>query len=169
MKYKIILVAVVLGFAIPINGFAQLKSNSKLPDFTTILAQPAAGFLDSFLDPSKFHMSHSFSMSFGMAGGAQILQNSYVNTMFFQISNNLHLTTNIGIMSTPYHTFGDNSYLNKPVFFGGAQLDYKISDNASLMFRIESSPYNRYSAYNGFYNRYDNRDLWMNTQNKFSR
>jgi len=165
MKYKIILIALVLSFAFPMSGIAQLKSNSKLPDFTSILAQPTSGFFDNLLDPSKFHMSHSLSMSFGMAGGAQMLQNSYVNTMFFQFSDKVQLTTNIGVMSTPYHTFGDNSYLNKPVFFGGAQLDYKLSDNTSLMFRIESSPYNRYSGYNSF----DNRSLWMGNQNLFFR
>ncbi len=164
MKSRIILIALVLSVLLPLNGFAQLKSNSKMPDFTSILSQPVGGFFDNLLDPSKFHMSHSFTMSFGMAGGAQMLQNSYVNTMFFQLSDNMRLTTNLGVMATPYHTFGNNSYLNKPVFFGGAQLDYKISDNTRLMFRIESSPYNNYYGYN----RFDNRSLWMNNQSQFS-
>ncbi|KAA3616944.1 MAG: hypothetical protein D8M58_04905 [Calditrichaeota bacterium] len=139
-------------FLIPFLAFGQLKKDTKKPDFTNILAKPADSFLLGFLDPSKFQMNHSFNMSFGMGGGQQMLQNAYINTMFFQFSDNLTLSTDIGIMQTPYHTFGQNSSLNNPQFFGGAQLDYKISENSHLQLRFESVPASYFNQRNQFYN-----------------
>lgn len=137
---------------IPFLAFAQLKKDTQAPDFTNILTKPADSFLLGFLDPSKFQMNHSFSMSFGMGGGQQMLQNAYINTMFFQFSENFTLTTDLGIMQTPYHTFGENSSLNNPQFFGGAQLNYKISEHSHLQLRFESVPVNYFNYRNQNYN-----------------
>ncbi len=137
---------------IPFLAFAQLKKDTKKPDFTNIITKPADSFLMGFLDPSKFQMNHSFSMSFGMGGGQQMLQNAYINTMFFQFSENLTLTTDLGIMQTPYHTFGKNNSLNDPQFFGGAQLNYKISEHSQLQVRFESLPGSYYNYGNRYYN-----------------
>ena len=103
-------------------------------------------------------------MSFGMAGGAQMLQNAYLNTMHFQLSEDLLLTTDLGILSTPYHTFGKNSFLDNPQFFGGAQIDYKISENSSLKLRFESNPFGYYP----YGNRYMNPFYNPNNLNGFS-
>ena len=46
---------------------------------------------------------------------------------------------------------GENSTLNDPRFFGGAELEYRLSKNSTLLLRFESLPYNGYS--NGYYNR----------------
>jgi hypothetical protein len=137
---------------IPFLAFAQLKKDTKLPDISDIIAKPASNFLFDFSDPSKFQMNHTLSMSFGMAGNSQLLQNSYLNTMLFSLSDNLTLRTDIGILSTPYHTFGKNSSLNDPQFFGGAELNYQISENSFIQLRFDSLPYSSY--YNNYYNNY---------------
>lgn len=155
MKYRISVTLFFLLIAIPFMLCAQLKKDSKQPDFTSILSKPAESYLFGLMDPSKFQMSHQFSMSFGMAGNAQMLQNTYVNSMNFLLSEDLMLTTDLGIMSTPYHTFGENSFLNTPQFFGAAELNYKISDQSFLKLRFEKSPYGYYSPY-GYDNRYYN-------------
>ena len=152
---------------IPCLAFAQLKKDSKQPDFTNILAKPENSFLMSFLDPSKFQMNHSFSMSFGAGGGQQMLQNAYVNTMFFQFSENLTLTTDLGIMQTPYHTFGENSSVSNPQFFGGAQLNYKISDKSFLQLRFESVPYNYFNSRNNYYDPFYRSNLFDNRNRTF--
>ena len=86
-----------------------------------------------------------------------MLQNSYINSMLFNFSEKLTIRTDLGIMSTPYHNFGENSSLSNPQFFGGVELNYQLSDKASIHFRIDSSPYGNYnqSMYNR-YNRYNN-------------
>lgn len=138
---------------VPFLAFAQLKKDTKMPDITNVIAKPTESFLLNFSDPSKFQMNHTMSMSFGMGGGNQMLQNSYLNTMLFKLSDDITLTTDIGIMSTPYHTFGESSSLNDPQFFGGAELNYQVSENAFIQLRFESLPYNSYYN-NGFYNNY---------------
>jgi hypothetical protein len=87
-----------------------------------------------------------------MGGGAQMLQNSYLNTMLFNLSENLTLRTDLGILQTPYHTFGESSSLNDPHFFGGAALEYRISKNAFLQLNFESLPYGTYNN-SYYYNR----------------
>jgi len=147
-KYSFALFITLL--LIPFLAFAQLKKDTKVPEFTSILAKPAESFF-GFLDPSKMQMNHSFSMTFGMGGGSQILQNAYINTISYQFSEDLQLITNLGILATPYHTFGENSSLNNPRFFGGAELNYKISENSSLQLRFESLPYSYYNYNNRYY------------------
>ena len=151
MKRKLMLIAVTF-LTVPLLAFGQLKKDTKLPDFSDIITKPANNFLLNFSDPTKFQMSHSFSMSFGMSGNQQMLQNSYINTMFFNLSDGLTLRTDLGILSTPYHTFGDKSSLNDPQFFGGAELNYQVSENTFIQLRFDSLPYTGY--YNGYYNSY---------------
>jgi len=136
---------------VPVLAFGQLKKDTKAPVLADVISKPAESFLLNLSDPSKFQMNHTLSMSFGMSGGSQILQNSYLNTMLFNLSENLTLRTDLGILSTPYHTFGENSSLNDPQFFGGAELQYQMTKNSSLLLRFESLPYNMYGS--GYYDR----------------
>ena len=152
MKSKLSSISIAF-LLIPLLAFGQLKKNTKLPEFTDVLAKPASSFLLNFSDPSKFQMNHSFSMSFGMAGNNNMLQNSYLNTMLFNLSDKITLKTDIGIMSTPYHTFGEKSSLNSPRFFGGAELNYQVSENSYIQLRFDSLPYSSY--YNNSYNNYN--------------
>jgi len=149
---RILILNIITLLLIPFLAFGQLKKDTKLPDISEILTRPSGGFLFDFSDPSKFQMNHTFSMSFGMAGNAQLLQNSYLNTMLFSLSDNLTLRTDLGILSTPYHTFGKNSSLNDPQFFGGAELNYQVSENSYIQLRFDSLPYSAY--YNNYYNSY---------------
>ncbi len=153
MKSRLGKILLLLIFLAPLIAFGQLKKDTKEPQFIDVLSKPADHYLFNLFDPSTVQMNHSFSMSFGMAGNSQMLQNSYVNTILFNLSEDLTLKTDIGILSTPYHTFGDNSPLNDQQFFGGAELHYKISNNSSLLLRFESSPYAGYGSsyyYNDF-------------------
>ena len=139
----------------PQKDYAQLKKYDKGPRISDVLTRPGSG-LFSFISSDKFHMSHSISTSYSAFGsGGGMMLNSYVNTIDMKLSDNLFLRTNIGIMSSPYNTFGDNFFLNKPQFFGGAELKYDFSDNSSLLFKVDYSPYNR-NYYSPFYSPYNN-------------
>ncbi len=126
--------------ALPNTSFAQFKRDTGAPNISGVLTAPGSDFLFGFLDPSKISMHHSMSMSYGMAGRNGMALSSYMNTIDFQLSENLFLRTNLGIMSSPYNTLGENFYLNKPRLFGGAQLHYKINEHSSLFFEVQSNP-----------------------------
>ena len=110
-----------------VNSHAQLKKDTGNPNISGILSSANNDFLLGFLDPSKIHMRHSFSMSYSGFSGQGMMLNSYLNTIDFQLSENLFLQTNIGLMNSPYNTFGEDFYLNDTKFFGGAKLKYRIN------------------------------------------
>lgn len=149
---KLVLLSTIL---MPLLAFGQLKKDTQTPQLLDVLSKPANNFLLNFSDPSTMQMNHSISMSYGMAGNSQILQNSYINTVLFNLSENITLRTDLGILSTPYHTFGESSSLNDPRFFGGAELHYRLSENSSILLRFESSPYAGYGS-SSLFNNYNN-------------
>lgn len=157
---KRILLITILGilFLSPMDSMAQLKKNAETPDFTGILTAPSNDVLFGFLDPSKMHMRHSFSMSYGAMGSHGMMLGAYLNTIDYQISEKLFLRTNIGVMSSPYNTYGEEFYLNKPQLFGGAMLKYQIDDDSSVMLRFDTAPghyYYRPGYRNTMFNSFD--------------
>jgi hypothetical protein len=140
---------IVIVFAIlllnPRNDYAQLKKSDKSLHLSDFLANQGNTFL-SFMNPESFHMSHSISASYSALGnGNGIMLNSYINTIDMKLTDNLYLRTNIGIMSSPYNTLGTNFRLNKPQFFGGAEFRYKLTDNSSILLRVNYSPFQTYN------------------------
>lgn len=125
---------------LPNKSFAQFKRDMGNPNISGLLTAPGSDLLFGFLDPSKITMHHSMSMSYGMSGRYGMALSAYMNTIDFQLSENLSIRTNLGIMSSPYNTMGENFYLNKPKLFGGAQLHYKINEHSSLFFQVQSNP-----------------------------
>ncbi|MFC2088623.1 hypothetical protein ACFLSX_03400 [Calditrichota bacterium] len=138
---KRFLALTIILLIIPFILFAQLKKDLKQPDFSNILVNPANQYsLFSFIDPSKLTMSHSASMSYTSMGGQSIVMNSYVNTIDYQFNDQLSMRTNLGIMASPYNSLPNNSYLNEQQFFGGAELNYRPSENTLLSLKFESLP-----------------------------
>lgn len=139
MKYLMVFVLCLL--FIPLLSFAQLKKDVTPTNISNTLNSlsynnPYLGFLD----PSKFHMTHGFSMSYMSMGGYGMMLNSYINTINYKFNENLFLTTKLGIMNSPYNSLPSNSAFNDVQFFGGAELKYLPSDNSAIIFRFESTP-----------------------------
>jgi hypothetical protein len=146
-KYSILFL-----FLVPVLSFAQLKTNVTKPNIseTLELGKTTDSFV-GFLDPSRFRMSHNLSMSYMSFGGGGAVINSYINTLHYKFSENLFLTTNLGIMNTPYNTLPGNENQNGYEFFGGAELKYFPTKNSAIYLRVEKSP----GLYSGsYYNPY---------------
>jgi hypothetical protein len=135
---KMVYTYLILAFLVTIPGLshAQFKRNVGQPNISGILNNNQNDLFLGLFDPSRMHMHHSFSLSYGGFGGNSMMLSSYINFMDYQISDNLFLQTNLGIMSAPYHTFGEKTDLNKPKIFGGARLEYKMSDHSSIMLQF---------------------------------
>lgn len=147
--FSTLAVVILVTFFFTQNTFAQFKNQTERPNISTALTGMPSSFLGGFLNPEKFRMHHSVSMSFGSFAGQSMMLSSYINSIDYQFSKDLLLQANLGIMSSPYNTFGKNFFLNKPQFFGSAQLNYRISDKAHIMLRFDSSPFG-YGYGNGF-------------------
>jgi len=145
---------VVLFIILPMAGYGQLKKDVSKPNISNTLnsATYANGLL-GFLDPSRLSMQHSFSMSYMSFGGGGMMVNTYMNTLNYTFSDKLFLSTNLGIMNSPYNSFSAKNALNQTQFFGGAELIYLPTKNSVLSIRFDYSPY-MYQPYvrSPFYN-----------------
>ena len=98
-------------------------------------------------------MQHSVSMSYMSMGSTNLMLNTYLNTMQYEFSDNLLLTTKLGIMNSPYNSMPHDNYLNESRFFGGAELLYKPTENMIFSISFESVPYLMRNNNNSYYHR----------------
>ncbi|MDZ7330445.1 MAG: hypothetical protein ONB31_00530 [candidate division KSB1 bacterium] len=130
--------------------FSQYRRQEKPTPISQELVRPQSNpFMGlSLLDPSKLHMSHSFSMSFFSMDGKGVSQGLYLNTLTYQIANPLLFRLQWGIQSYPYNTLSKNHpAFQSGLFLSGAELLYKPSDKFEMKFQINQTPYyNRYGS-----------------------
>lgn len=147
--------------------FGQLKSQDKPAQIKHEIIRPNQNSLIglSIFDPSKFSMSHSFSMSFFSIGGKGVSQGLYLNTLSYQIANPLLLRVQWGIQNYPYNSLAKNHPAFQSGFFlSGAELQYKPSDKLEMKLQFNSMPnymYNGYwyeNPYRPYWNSFGNED-----------
>lgn len=145
---KMVVTLLVCLFLIPTFAFAQLKQDGKL-NMAQALTKPQEIVGLFGLDPNKFSMSHSYSLSFSSFGGNSFSRGLYLNTMMYQLSNPLKMYFQFGVQHQP---FGSDQFQNRSQFFiSGAGVEYKPSDNFKLQFEFSQTPgyYSPYH-YSGF-------------------
>ena len=143
---------IILLIIIPTLGFGQLKKDVNKTNISESLEfSQAKDVMLGFLDPSRFNMSHNISMSYTAFGGGGAMINTYVNTLNYRFSDDLFLTTKLGIMNSPYNSMPGNSYLNDVQIFGGAELKWLPSENSAIFIRFERAPAFYSQGYYGNY------------------
>lgn len=152
MKSKTLLVVLVLAVALPTLAFGQLKEQSKPISFSQLLTQGLAapkglaGLLG--LNPNRFTMQQSYSLSYLSSGGNGFSQGMYLNTMRYQFADPLSVSVQWGMMNQPLSALGTAPLYQSGFFFSGANLEYKPSDKFSVGLQISSHPQsNYYSPY----------------------
>ena len=117
---------------------SEMKTSSifKADDFV----KKPDGFLKYLLDPAKFEMQQSYSLSFTSFGGRGYNQGLYLNTMNYRFSDPLLMQVRIGYLHQP---LGGNQLMaeqNGKVFLQKAMLQYKPAENMSITLDYESIP-----------------------------
>ena len=142
---KIFMCLVIL----PTMALGQLKQDTKV-NMAQALTKPnkiqsIVGLLG--LDPNKFSMSHSYTLSFTSFGGQSFNQGLYLNTMSYKLVDPLTMYLQIGLQHQPFGDKFGNNQLKDQLFISGAGLEYKPSDKFKLQFEYaqRTSPY--YSSY----------------------
>ncbi len=152
MKSKTILRVLLLVLVLPTLTWAQLKEQNKPISFSQLLTQGLAapkglaGLLG--LNPNRFSMQHSYSLSYLSSRGDGYSQGMYLNTMSYQIADPLSVSLQWGMMNQPLSSLGTTPLYQSGFFFSGANLEYKPSDKFSIGLQINSQPQsNYYSPY----------------------
>lgn len=107
-----------------------------------------------WFNPDKFHMRHSFDLSFATFGNQSLSLGTYTNSMSYEFADNLVARTDLSLSYSPYNNLptlnGKKNDLSS-VYLSRAQLDYKPWDNVLVQVQYRSVPYGSY-YYSPFYN-----------------
>jgi hypothetical protein len=104
----------------------------------------------SLLDPSRLHMSQSIQMGYYSIGGTSASRGMYLNTLTYDVSRPLSVTTHLGIQFQPSGPAEWNPANYGNQFVGGAELNWHPAQNFFMQvsaFRGMVPDYNRYGYY----------------------
>lgn len=101
----------------------------------------------SLIDPNRFSMSHSYTMSYFSSRGEGRMVGLYMNTMHYQFSNPLSLTVHVGYMHQPFAKTGTSHMADANAILSGFELEYRPAKNFFLKIAYGANP-SLYNPYN---------------------
>ncbi|MDZ7372634.1 MAG: hypothetical protein ONB23_01570 [candidate division KSB1 bacterium] len=126
-----------------VQAAGQLKSQGQAVSVREQLAHtPSPGTIMGFLglDPMKFHMQHSYTLSVASFGGQTYTQGLYLNTMTYQFSPRLVAQLQLGMLHQPFGSPGTVPG-GRNLFVSGARVLYRPFKNTTLHFQYVARPY----------------------------
>ena len=163
---KIVLLLLVAAFSV---NYAQYKEQFEKPvDYKSGILNGNSSTLFGFFNPANFSMHHTFDLSYQAFGGGGLALGVYTNSMFYKINDELNVQADISVVNSPYNSFG-KEFTNQinGFYLSRAQINYKPSDNTTIMLQYRNVPMSYYSPYgyygygsspfygSDFYNNYD--------------
>jgi hypothetical protein len=142
------MIIAILIALLPVAAQGQLKKQDpKKIDFAKVLTAPGSpqglfGLLG--LNPSRFSMQQSYTLSFGSLGGQSFSQGIYLNTMQYQLSDPLRVYVQWGMFNQPFAAFGASPLTPNRLFLSSAGVSFKPTDNMSIEVQYNSMPYRYY-------------------------
>jgi len=158
MKKVYWLAAVVTLVAVPSLVFGQLKEQAEPVSFSRLLTsgltnpQGLAGIIG--LDPNRFTMQQSYSLSYMSIGGNGFSQGVYLNTIGYRLMDSMQLSVQWGIRNQPLSSLGVSGISESGFFLSGANFEYKPARNVSIGIQYSTYPsryYGPYRAVNPYY------------------
>jgi hypothetical protein len=139
MKKRAFFIAVcMLG---PMLAFGQYRNDAGTSIFRpSELFRRPSGILDGLIDPSRFRMTQSYSLSFFSAGSRSFNQGLYLNTMQYRLSDPLTATLQVGYLHQPLGGAGLTGSQAGQFFVRGASLEYKPSGKTQIYFDYQQVP-----------------------------
>jgi hypothetical protein len=133
------LLVIVLVLVCATASFAQFRNTSPVGSTQDYLRGNSILNLKGFrgiLDPSRMHMSNSLSMGYYNMGGTSVSRGLYMNTIDYQISRPLSITTHLGYQFQPSGPAEWNPANNGTQFVGGADLNWRPTENSLFRFSV---------------------------------
>lgn len=140
----------------PVSGYGSSSGSFYGADRVSELTERRSGGGFSLLDPSKFSMSHSYSMSYFSGSGNSGSIGLYMNTITYQISDPLTLRLGLGYWHQPLgflNNSGGNSRLSGGKFLPNVSLDYRPSEKFRFLLDFRTVPTygrNNYTRRSGY-------------------
>jgi hypothetical protein len=152
MRSKNFVVLALMIVLLPVLAFGQLKEQLKPQSFSQLLTQPQGLIGLIGLNPNRFSMQQSYSLSYTSLGGRDFSQGVYLNTMSYRVADPLQVSLQWGVMHQPLGGLGVQSLYQNGFFVSGASVEYKPSRNLSVGVQFNRNPagywYRGYPYYN---------------------
>jgi hypothetical protein len=144
---KVLAAAVLLGVSF---GGAQFKSQVEQESRISgnIANQSAPSFLFGWFDPEKFHMRHTFDLSYQSFGGQGLSLGTYTNSMTYEFAQNLDARADVSLSYSPFNSFSTFGGTKKndlsSLYLSRAQLNYRPWENVMVQIQYRQIPYGSY-------------------------
>lgn len=112
------------------------------------LLAPAKSTGFSLLDPSRLHISNSYSLSYFSGGGQSQSVGLYMSTVDYQLSRPLSLRVGIGYLHQPLGFLNSNTSTVGNEILPNVRLDYRPSESFHFMVDYRTIPSSDY--YGGY-------------------
>lgn len=145
MKQKIILSLLLYGCLA--TAGAQYRSEAPRVAFPSAIEELQHREALSGLDPARFQMNHSFSISMLSSGGQSLGLGAYTNFMNFSLTSNLLLQTSISLLKPTSTGVGSNPNVLDGRILYGASLQYRPTTHTLLEFSLQNYPAYHTSRY----------------------
>lgn len=149
MNRKVIFYLVFLILLMPVLVSAQIEKGLSLnrPVNSFMGTQ---GFLDNLLNPDKFNISHSYSISCFNFGNQTMSQGLFLSTLNYKFSNPLTMQIKVGFLNQPFGGF-NSSGSNNTIFLQRAMLKYQPSANMTFTVDFQQIPQGMVAPYRRYY------------------
>ena len=148
---RILYTCILIFFILCGSLLGQLKSQVPKQNVGAMITGNNLSTIVPLLDPSRFNMHHSFSMSTMSLGGQAMNVAAYTNMMTYELNHNLHLGTRFSLVQ-PTGMMGPGNYgLNNTQFLYYANLQYLPSENTHNEYNKNNILKCIASYYFGFY------------------
>jgi hypothetical protein len=153
---KISLVTLVFIILFSAVSQAQFRSDAQKPEppMNTVDAMKGGDFFSNLLDPERFSMHQTYSMSVASSKFGSYGLSAFTNTFSYKASDNLFLSADVSAVYSPFSSFG-KEFQNQMngIYLSNARLDWKLGDNTFMRVEYVGGP--QTNAYNPFYDAYN--------------
>ncbi|MBN1895106.1 hypothetical protein JW906_11450 [bacterium] len=119
--------------------FSQGSSGQTKENAAGLRIRPS-GFMSALLDPAKFSMEQSYSVSFAASGSRSMNQGLYLNTLKYKFSDPLFAQVRIGYLHQPFGGSFAQNQTGGTLFVQNAMLRYKPTPNMTITLDYEQIP-----------------------------
>jgi hypothetical protein len=121
---------------------------------TSTLSSASPRPIFSLLDPSRLHMTQSYSLSYASGAGQGKMIGMYINQIDYQFAKPLRVSFAIAYLHQPQGLWGASTQIGGNKLLPSFRLDWQPSRNLRFILNYETrSPYQLYS--NSSFGRYE--------------
>lgn len=125
---------------------SQVTSEGRVSDGVGLDASPS--LILGWFDPERFHMHHTFSMSYMTGAGQSLSLGTYTNSMMYDFSDKLNARADVSMMYSPFNSLpsvGKGRNDLSSIFLSRAELSYRPWDNVLLQVQYRQYPFGTFS------------------------